>query len=312
MRRVYHYEGVIAEQLKPLRKYLRDKGYKSDTIRQLANYAGVYLEWIEEEGETVAEVDYQRLSPFIFHLKSSYSLAQTRRIILAVRHYYDSLDIGHNPASGIVIRGQRHSLVTGIVDYAVLEQIYCSYKTTVDRGKRNRVLLGLMIYQAGMVGELQRLEPRHIDLKEAKITLPGYGHLQRRTLPLAAVQLLAIQEYLLVVRPRMLEAISSDRPGRKPDGISPVIYDRLFFSEAGSDNLKPSIYHLFRALRKDYPAVTSATIIRSTVIAEWLKTKDVRMVQYLAGHRWVSSTERYDVHRIEELREELRRYHPMT
>lgn len=311
MRRVYHYEGAIAEQLDRFRIYLRDKGYTSDTIRQHSNYVGIFLKWIEEEGEQIEEVDYQRLSPFIFHLKSLYSLGQTRRIVLAVRHYYDSLDVGHNPASGIVIRGQRHGMVNNIVDYKILEQVYLGYDTLDDRDKRNKVLLGLMIYQAVTVGGLKRLEPQHIDLSAAKITLPGYGNVQRRILSLDAKQLLSLQEYLLVVRPRMLAAVGKSKAGRKPNTISPVIYERLFFSRGGSDNLKPSIYHLFRALKKVYPSVTSATVIRSTVIAEWLKAKDVRMVQYLAGHRWVSSTERYDVHRIEELREELKKYHPM-
>ena len=101
------------------------------------------------------------------------------------------------------------------------------------------------------------------------------------------------------------------RPGRKPDKINPVIYERLFFSENGSDNIKNSLLHLFRAVKRVYPKITSAKAIRSAVIAEWLKTKDIRIVQYMADHRWVSSTERYNDFNLQELKESLRRHHPL-
>jgi integrase/recombinase XerD len=55
----------------------------------------------------------------------------------------------------------------------------------------------------------------------------------------------------------------------------------------------------------------SAKIIRATVLAEWLKTIDIRTVQYMAGHRYVSSTERYYVMNLEELKDSLNKYHPM-
>ena len=105
--------------------------------------------------------------------------------------------------------------------------------------------------------------------------------------------------------------IKANRSGRKPKKISQKIYERLFFSENGNDDIKQSLYHMFRAIKKKNPRISSAKIIRSTVIAEWLKTKDIRIVQYMAGHRWVSSTERYDVANMRELKESLRKHHPL-
>jgi len=71
------------------------------------------------------------------------------------------------------------------------------------------------------------------------------------------------------------------------------------------------MYHLFRSVKKLNPKISSGKIIRSTVVAEWLKNYDIRIVQYMAGHRWVSSTERYNVANLEELKESLRKYHPL-
>jgi len=51
--------------------------------------------------------------------------------------------------------------------------------------------------------------------------------------------------------------------------------------------------------------------VRQSVIAEWLKTKDLRMAQYMAGHKYVSTTERYQVNNLEDLEEALNKYHPL-
>ena len=109
----------------------------------------------------------------------------------------------------------------------------------------------------------------------------------------------------------MLENVYSYRSGRRPKEIQPIIYDRLFFSENGNHSIKESLLHLFRAIRKTYSSIQSSKTIRNTVIAEWLKTKDLRIVQYMAGHKYVSSTERYNVFNMQELKDALDRYHPL-
>ena len=49
------------------------------------------------------------------------------------------------------------------------------------------------------------------------------------------------------------------------------------------------------------------------MIAEWLKTKVLRIVQYMAClSKYVSSTERYNVFNMQELKDALDRYHPLS
>jgi integrase/recombinase XerD len=47
------------------------------------------------------------------------------------------------------------------------------------------------------------------------------------------------------------------------------------------------------------------------VIAEWTKLHDVRIVQYMSGHKYVSTTERYQATHLEDLQEQLRLHHPL-
>lgn len=307
----YNYKKSIEKELQHFDKYLRSKKYSVDTIRQNRNYAGLYLEWLESQGMKAEEAKYKEVSTFIFQMKTEVSTGHLRRIVLAIRHYYRNLKIDRNPASGIYIRGHRKSILNNIVPYKDLEALYQNYQALDDRSKRNKVILSILIYQALTTAELHQLEPGHVKLKEGKIYVPGTSHTESRILDIAAVQLLDLQEYLLIIRPRMLVNVDSNRSGRKVEKVNPIIYDKLFFSERGNDNIKNSLYHLFRAVKKTHPKIQSGKIIRSTVIAEWLKTKDIRIVQYMAGHRWVSSTERYNVFNLQELKDSLRKYHPM-
>ncbi|MFT6338588.1 MAG: integrase/recombinase XerD [Halioglobus sp.] len=47
------------------------------------------------------------------------------------------------------------------------------------------------------------------------------------------------------------------------------------------------------------------------MIAEWLKTRDVRIVQDMSGHKWVSSTEKYNAYNLDELKESLKKHYPL-
>jgi len=85
---------------------------------------------------------------------------------------------------------------------------------------------------------------------------------------------------------------------------------RLFTGRNDIENLKNTLLHLGHALRKINLKVKHAMQIRQSVITGWLKEKDLRTVQYMAGHRYVSSTERYRESNLEELKEALLKYHP--
>jgi len=43
-----------------------------------------------------------------------------------------------------------------------------------------------------------------------------------------------------------------------------------------------------------------------------LNNHNLRQVQYMAGHKHVSSTERYAMNNLEELKTEVEKYHPLS
>ena len=68
---------------------------------------------------------------------------------------------------------------------------------------------------------------------------------------------------------------------------------------------------LMARVRRLNPSVVNVKHIRSSVIVEWLKRYNLRKVQYLAGHRYISSTEWYVDNVLEGLQESIKRFHPL-
>ena len=74
--------------------------------------------------------------------------------------------------------------------------------------------------------------------------------------------------------------------------------------------------HTFYDLKKRLKKKHSLTFrdfkqIRNSVLVNWIKTKNLREVQYLASHRYISSTERYLLGNIESLQEKIDEFHPL-
>jgi integrase/recombinase XerD len=305
--------------------YLQQRKYAVGTIGHYYNYVGMFLQWLESEQIEVETINYQNLKHFIFllrngsggqvQLKKEKRIGFINRVFIALDHYYKCLDIGYNPVGGIKLRGSDRNMKNYFIKYENLETLYRLHSELDDRSRRNKVLLGIMIYQGIASGTLHQLQPKHINLREAKIFIPGSNQSNRRVLTLQANQLMPLQNYLEEIRPRLLEAIKSGaiqfQSARKVNQIQEEVYEQLFFSINGSRSLKNSLVHLFKNVQKVYPRITSVKAIRSTVITNWLKQYDIRQVQYMAGHKFVSSTEKYNAFNLEDLEESMRNFHPL-
>ena len=301
-------------------KYLQKKELSVNTILVHKQYVTIFFNWLQKEGITVNEARYSNILDFVNYCRNEgRSTRNINRILCSVRYYYNYLSTFReikNPAATLFLKGTTQRIPHGLLEYKALESLYEKYEIKNLRTQRNKVILGLLIYQAVTTEELKRLEPTHTKLKEGKIYIPGSKRSNNRVLKLEPHQIMEIHEYLNETRPQIISGISEGKtmlqPSRKPDKIDiEQINSQLFISINGSGNIKNSLLHLFIELRKTNPQVRNAKQIRMSVITEWLKTKDLREVQYMAGHKYVSSTERYKIDNLEDLQKELEKYHPL-
>lgn len=306
------------EEINGFTAWLKMRNYANDTIRADTNYTASFLAWTEQEQTFVGEVTYNELLTYIDHCTSQGNTKNlTNRKLSAIRKYYDYLlykgKATKNPATGLFIKNKQHTVPSNLLTIEELTAIYENYQITDLRSQRNKVIIGFLVYQALTREELEKLEMTDIKLNAGKIEIQGGKHRGARTLKLEALQMVDLQEYISITRPAILKGEGIYKIGRKPDSINKEeAQNQLFVSMHGSGVIKNSFLHLLYALRRNNPKLTNAQQIRQSVITIWLKTKDLRTTQYMAGHRYVSSTERYQVNQLDDLQEALNQYHPLS
>jgi integrase/recombinase XerD len=314
----YKFAPAILAALEGYKTYLQQEDYGTNYIRQHKNYAGMFLEWIEEESLTLEQVTHTEVLEFADQLKQEgKSIRLINRVMLSVRYYFNWLQhagrAGYNPAAGIILKGTVRHVPHDLLTKHELEALYENYTVKDERTHRNKVIIGLLVYQALTRDELETLRPEHLKLREGKINVPQTGKLNDRVLALQPHQILDLQEYILVVRPKILAERMAERSGRKPDKYKAnEDIHHLFISMNSLDEIKNSLLHLNYALRRLNPKYKHGMQIRQSVITEWLKEKNLRTVQYMAGHRYVSSTERYQTSNLEDLKDALNKHHPLN
>ncbi|MBB5649155.1 site-specific integrase [Pedobacter cryoconitis] len=215
----------------------------------------------------------------------------------------------YNPAAGISLKGSIRTVPHDLLEKQELEVLYESYAVKDDRSQRNKVILSLLVYQGLTSQELHQLKAEHVRLKEGKVYVPATGNSNSRMLKLEALQIMELYEYIHITRSKIFANRIAERSGRKPKTMKPAEQtSQLFISMNGCENIKNSLYHLNQALRRLNPKYKNAVQFRQSVITEWLKEKDLRTVQYMAWHKYVSSTECYQT---SNLKEALNKHHPL-
>ena len=315
----YQLKRKYTDQLKDFESYLQKQYYSENTKLQYLNYTAYFLEWMNWQQLTENQIHYSDLLSYISYCReANKSTRLINRKLSAIRKYYEYLQFTgatiKNPASGFYLKSKRKNIPHNLLDKESLQQLYENYHAYDLRTARNKIIISLLIYQAVATDDLHKLEPTHVKLKLGKIEIPGGKHKNGRVLKLESHQIIELQEYLQIIRPEILKGIKENhvRQARKPNKINHErINNQLFISINGSVEIKNSLFHLTRALRMINPQIIDAKQIRQSVIAEWLKTEDVRKVQYKAGHRYVSTTERYQATNLEDLEEALKQHHPL-
>ena len=158
-------------------------------------------------------------------------------------------------------------------------------RTAKELHRRNIVVLGLLVYQGITSGEIAKLETKHINLMEGKIYIPSSRKGNARTLKLQANQILPLKNYL--------------------DECVPASY--LFPTKKHTD----LVSSIIQQAKKQNPEVRSSRQIRASVIMNWLKSNNIRQVQYMAGHRSIVSTEEYRSQDLTDLSKQLELFHPL-
>lgn len=304
--------------------FLLAQDKSNSTIKEYEWSVAQFKAWLKENNTLLDEVNSKTIVSYLAHLQRKGLLPSTRYLRLIALHHFFDYDIDRGTR---IVHPSRHLKLKGIAQnklYAVLspeqlDKIYNEYKVPSKEdenskynwfwlsmlGKsRNKVILGLMIYQGLTTAEIAKLELSDIALREGTVFVRGSRKTKERTIELKSWQVLDLMEYQLQTRAEILKHhtnTTTDLFLSLPSGMN---------TKVKGNNLK--IWEFIKDdIRKQHPFFHNFQQLRASVIVHWLGLYNLRQVQTMVGHINVATTEKYLAYKIEDLKEDIDKFHPM-
>jgi site-specific recombinase XerD len=286
-------------------KYLLQKGYSIKSSERYLKDIELYKKWLNKDNITEEAVSYNDITHYIQSKKGKVKQITIQTVLASLKQYYNYLQelgfVAENPTVNVQIKGIKRKVLHNILSKQELEKIYFDYKNIGSESlskKRNEIIVSLLVYQGLNTNDIQNLITKDVKLREGKIFVKGSRRSNERTLKLEAHQILDFMEYQLKTRETILQEAKKET-------------DLFFVTQGSSLKLQNVMQKLMQQLHKQNGQVKSVKQIRASVITGWLKVYNLREVQYFAGHRYVSSTENYLINDLEDLKEDINKYHPI-
>jgi len=306
-------------------KYLQNKGLAQATQEEYASNTELFFSWAKKEDIQVTKPDVLK---YLERLKNKGLQNVTRRNhLIALNHYFTFLfkegQISANPCMLLKIRGTNKKKLHKIYTPDELEQIFDAYYqlfvrayddsrhrhegqkhySALYRG-RNALIVSILFNQGTTTNEIEKIEMGDFDVTKATIQIRGGKRLKDRVLPLKALQIGLLMNYLQNIRPQLTEYHTTES-------------DKLFLSLPAisyKTTRNESIKSVFKPLAEQIKIIDRQFInfqqVRASVITHWIKTQGLRKAQHMAGHCCISSTEKYIASNIDGLIDDINKLHP--
>jgi len=283
--------------------YLKNLEQSTKSIESCERAVGIFLSWMKKQCIEPEQGSYADVLAYMKYCQKNGTTQRTiQNYLNMIKHFYGYLieqgQLEINPVTGIKVQGVKRKVLYHILKAEELHVIYNNYQDESLKGKRNKIMLSLLVYQGVKTEELIKLEVKDVKLRDGNIEIPGGLRSERRLLRLESHQVLEFYDYVNNTRKEMLA-----KSGQKTD--------KLFVSIEGGESLDSCVFRLMFWVRRKNKLVVNAKQLRASVIVKWLKMYNLRQVQYLAGHRYISATEAYRQNEMEGLTEEISQFHPL-
>ena len=313
--------------MKGFKHYLTGKALSDSTVKWYNMNVLDFIAWLDKDNTDIDNATAGDITAYLNYLKKKGQANITRRnSLISIRHFLDwRVKNGvrpDTPALHINICGYQHKILYPPMSIQELESIYHSYSVPTKESplsnrnwyvgyrlsrERNKVMLGLLVWQGLTTAEISSLAVNDLKLKEGTLYIAGGRKSNERTLELKPQQIIGLMEYLMQTRKELLQ-YSERKESEKLFIPSPVAGRKQI-----SDNNALNVWkRLTMDIKEQHPRFVNFLQVRTSVIVHWLKQYNLRQVQYMAGHRYVSSTEAYQIGNMEALSEDIGKYHPIS
>jgi site-specific recombinase XerD len=290
------------------RAYLQEQGYSETTITGNEKQVEHFKKWCKRNHTLPTEIDYKTSLKFIKYLTRKGNSKKTinhrlRSIKIYFNYLIDEAYRVDNPIENTIVKGAKRTINYDLLEADELEDLYYSFETENIKdkyhrltAKRSKIITGLIVYQGLNTTDLSKLKTEHLQLSKGKIYIPSTRRSNARELELKPWQIMEFIEYQNEILPLLQKRIKNDT-------------EQLFPINTRFNVLTSQI---MKKLKKYNQKTENIKQVRASVITNWLGQYNLRKVQYLAGHRYISSTERYLQDDLENLHEIVNNFHPIS
>ena len=263
------------------------------------------IEKFKKHHKNPSELNYQNLMEYVELLRKNYNPQSINRTVYALKKYFDYLvktgQISYNPAKNIKIRDGRENPIQ-LQELLTEKELQQLLEPRQERypmlKKRNLIIMSLIVNQALLVGDIERLKIEDLNLKNATISIQKTGITNSRILNLKADQILLFYQYLKEEREKLVTFRSTE--------------NYFLIGKLGTKITADDINYLISTYRKSFTKKITSVRIRQSVIKLKLdQGENLRKVQYFAGHKHADTTEKYRETGIEALQSAINQFHPI-
>ena len=270
--------------------YLQSKNFTKTGISSRIYQIERYIKWLNKKPVQANKKD---LLDYINYLREKQNLSsQTIQIYLKnLEHYYTLLlsqnKITSNPTALIKLRGTKRKYLPKILTLEEINEfIDLYYHSEVRNNPSNQefyIILTLAAYQGINLHEWKALKAKDIDLQKGTIYIESRRKSNARTLALQASQIGVLYPF---VQSKQADDYLISLP-------------------------LSSTYKWTKQLKKLYPKFIDFRQLRASIITYWIQTEGLRKAQYKAGHRYISSTEKFIANDLDSLTQDISQFHPL-
>lgn len=271
-----------------------------------------FLDWVDKE---TSATTFKDITPAIVQQYQIYlytyqdpskeerlSVGTQRNRLVAIRVFFDYLLeqqlIYSNPSLSIKLPKVERKLPQVLSKAEIRNLIE---KTPLDNplGIRDRAIIEIF-YTTGMrKKELLSLTLYDIDLEQEIVTIKKSKNGSPRIVPLTNQTKKSLEKYLIEVRPKLTTDLSNEQvfiSCRSGKPLMPCDIDKVVSRAAKRTGIKKNVF---------------THLLRHSCATHLLKAgADIRQIQQLLGHKYLSSTEIYTKVDVTDLHKMLKKRHP--
>ena len=306
-----HWEYVykMEEYLNHYIEIMTMKGIAKGTLAGIMTSVHLLFRFLKDRDiQDIKEVTSKEIDDFqtylYYHTNNNghgYATASQATTLSYIKSFFQSLVmegmIIFNPASDIIFPKRNQVLPRDILNRKELKKLFSAPDLRTFYGYRDRTMFEVFYSTGVRIAELCHLKLKDLDLENGFLTVIQGKGLKDRTVPLCKVTCRYLSEYIQKVRPHFIKGSHHQ--------------DFLFLSNLGNPVDRTSVFTLLHRYQKTSGLQKNLTghTFRYTMATELLRNgADIRQIQEILGHEYLSTTQRY----IQVVQNDLKKVHKKT